>query len=125
MEPVTARHPARDAADQGVVLPRRPGGIAPCGERRAQHGWCHLCKALSADLDRYRRENTVGTHMREWIIARDGGVCRACRCAERLTVDHDVPLSRGGRTDPDNLTALCRPCNSSKRDQTLDEWTAR
>lgn len=31
-----------------------------------------------------------------------------------LTVDHIVPLSRGGTQDEDNLQTRCRICNSSK-----------
>ena len=33
-----------------------------------------------------------------------------------LTIDHVVPLSRGGTNRRDNLTVACRRCNSRKRD---------
>lgn len=38
------------------------------------------------------------------------------------TVDHVVPLSRGGRHAEGNLVPACLPCNSSKRDKLLIEW---
>ena len=41
------------------------------------------------------------------------------------TVDHVVPLIRGGTNHRDNLVPCCRPCNSSKRDKLLNEWSGR
>ena len=52
------------------------------------------------------------------------------RCAycgtkpERLDPEHVVPLSRGGHNGIGNLLPTCMPCNSDKRDLTLDEWAA-
>lgn len=40
----------------------------------------------------------------------------------RATLDHLVPLVRGGRHTRDNLVLSCRSCNEAKRDRTLDEW---
>ncbi len=31
-----------------------------------------------------------------------------------MTMDHLVPISRGGTNDPRNLQVLCRRCNGSK-----------
>ncbi|WP_415923438.1 HNH endonuclease [Streptomyces sp. WI03-4A] len=33
-----------------------------------------------------------------------------------LTVDHVVPLAKGGGHEPSNLRVLCRGCNARKRD---------
>lgn len=120
-------HPARQAAEQGIVLPRRPRGNGPCGKTREEHGiyTCRDCREVQEDLNRYRRRNRVSPHLAEWIIRRDGGICRACHSPKNLIADHDVPLSRGGLGDPDNLITLCRSCNSSKRDHTLSEWLAK
>jgi 5-methylcytosine-specific restriction endonuclease McrA len=68
---------------------------------------------------------------REWlalcaqVYARDGLVCRYCGAHDLLSVDHVVPVSRGGLNDLSNLAAACRPCNSSKRDRLLSEWSGR
>ncbi len=40
----------------------------------------------------------------------------------RLTVDHVLPISRGGTNDLDNLVLACQPCNVSKGNSTLDEF---
>jgi 5-methylcytosine-specific restriction endonuclease McrA len=39
------------------------------------------------------------------------------------TIDHVIPLSRGGHHIPDNLIACCRPCNCSKSNKLVEEWT--
>lgn len=41
--------------------------------------------------------------------------CVQCGAMDDLTIDHIVPLSRGGTTEEKNLQVLCRPCNSAKR----------
>lgn len=39
-----------------------------------------------------------------------------------ITVDHVVPVTRGGTEDLANLVWACRSCNSSKGDMPLAEW---
>lgn len=62
------------------------------------------------------------------VLARDGHVCGYCG-VENLrtgsggagTMDHIIPRAKGGRHTWENVTASCRPCNSIKRDYTLDQ----
>lgn len=46
--------------------------------------------------------------------------CAACgekdHASNRLSIDHIVPLARGGTWDQGNLQILCRQCNSFKAD---------
>jgi len=42
------------------------------------------------------------------------GVCAYCGEHGRLTLDHVVPLARGGAHRIENLVAACKPCNSRK-----------
>lgn len=58
--------------------------------------------------------NRMSRKTRQRIITRDGGICGVCGTHEELTVDHIVPLSRGGANDDSNLQTLCRRCNSRK-----------
>ena len=59
--------------------------------------------------------------MRYDILARDRFRCQICGASQqdgvRLHVDHIVPVSRGGRTEPSNLRTLCELCNLGKRDK--------
>ena len=40
----------------------------------------------------------------------------------QATVDHIIPLSKGGAEDFTNLQLLCRKCNVEKGDTILDEF---
>ena len=55
------------------------------------------------------------------IMKRDGFHCVLCgRGAEdgvKLHVDHIIPVSKGGKTVPENLRTLCENCNLRKRDK--------
>jgi 5-methylcytosine-specific restriction endonuclease McrA len=46
--------------------------------------------------------------------------CRKCEPEIKLTVDHVIPLSRGGSNSIENLQPLCQSCNSSKSTQIID-----
>ena len=49
------------------------------------------------------------------VIVRDGFKCAYCgNDKERLTIDHIIPKSRGGKTDFENCVASCKPCNNKK-----------
>lgn len=47
--------------------------------------------------------------------------CEKIFCIENLTMDHLVPLIRGGRSIKNNLVVACKKCNSSKKYKTLVE----
>lgn len=40
--------------------------------------------------------------------------CAECGTTEDLTVDHVLPLARGGRSELSNVQTLCRSCNGIK-----------
>jgi 5-methylcytosine-specific restriction endonuclease McrA len=48
------------------------------------------------------------------IIERDGYYCKNCNSTENITIDHIVPVSKGGKNILSNLQLLCRSCNSKK-----------
>lgn len=77
------------------------GDVAKPGPRTWVHAsrraWDHLAKTLAP-----------------MVFDRDGHRCRQCKATEDLTVDHIIPLVRGGAHDEGNLQTLCRPCNSRK-----------
>jgi len=71
---------------------------------------------------------------RKNIYARDRYKCQYCGLKSgnrvivdgkpvflRLTLDHIIPSSRGGRNSWDNLVSCCHLCNSIKADRTPEE----
>jgi len=52
--------------------------------------------------------------LRKEIYARDGGKCLQCGSDYNLTIDHVVPISRGGKNIADNMQTMCAPCNVKK-----------
>jgi len=48
------------------------------------------------------------------VFEQHDSVCQHCGATENLTVDHIVPLAKGGTNELDNLQPLCKSCNSSK-----------
>jgi 5-methylcytosine-specific restriction endonuclease McrA len=50
--------------------------------------------------------------------------CAYCGLWRPLTVDHRIPLTRGGSNYIDNILPACRPCNSRKGTRTETEFRA-
>ena len=48
------------------------------------------------------------------VVARDKFKCVTCSAERFLTIDHIVPVSKGGTDDEGNLQTLCSICNSKK-----------
>jgi 5-methylcytosine-specific restriction endonuclease McrA len=78
--------------------------------------------ALTSRLKKQRRRAAGVLTAAEWrqIQAKYGHRCLACGSDEPLTIDHVVPVSRGGANTAANVQPLCGPCNSSKATKTID-----
>ena len=49
--------------------------------------------------------------------------CKYCNSATKLTVDHKIPISRGGTDIENNLSIVCSRCNEDKDTMTDVEYT--
>jgi 5-methylcytosine-specific restriction endonuclease McrA len=78
-----------------------------------------------ADL---KRERAKARDLREsqwWKRRLAKGLCHYCgRSAlpRELTMDHIVPVSRGGKTTKGNVVACCKECNTAKKQLLPMEW---
>jgi 5-methylcytosine-specific restriction endonuclease McrA len=82
----------------------------------------------AASEDEIAREKAKARELRRtqwWKNRRSSGVCHYCggRCPPReLTMDHVVPLARGGRTVKSNVVPCCKECNAKKKYLLPVEW---
>ena len=89
--------------------------------------WGRNHKDKKAERARNRRawkKNSAGKiTLTEWEDLKNkyGNRCLCCgRMDVDLTLDHIIPLSKGGENIIDNAQPLCRGCNGGKRDKTID-----
>lgn len=52
------------------------------------------------------------------------GYCGRATPPRELTMDHRIPLVRGGRSTRGNLVPACKACNNAKKHLLPMEWTA-
>ncbi|MGP9511110.1 HNH endonuclease [Psychrobacter sp. AOP5-GZ1-6] len=64
----------------------------------------------------------INPSLRIFVYERDEYRCTNCNSHKDLSIDHKLPVIRGGLNDEDNLHTLCRSCNSSKGTKTMEEW---
>ena len=68
----------------------------------------------------YQR-SLMTSSLRYAVLKRDQFRCQICGASAadgaRLEVDHIMPISKGGKTEKDNLRTLCERCNRGKRDR--------
>ncbi|MGE0763100.1 MAG: HNH endonuclease [Bdellovibrionales bacterium] len=65
---------------------------------------------------------------RQNIFMRDHLTCQYCHkkiAEKRLTIDHVLPLSKGGRHEWTNVVAACSACNNKKGCRTPDQANMR
>lgn len=83
---------------------------------------------VEVDEDQIRRERAKARELREsqwWKRRRATGICHYCEKqvgAKALTMDHLVPIIRGGRSTRGNLVPACKPCNDAKKHSLPFEW---
>lgn len=101
--------------------------IANVRASQERHKDAHLERKRAGDRIRHRRKSAgAGVPVAEYraIKALYGGLCAYCGVAPGETMDHVIPLSRGGLHEPGNIVPACKACNFAKHDKTPDEWRA-
>ncbi len=78
-------------------------------------------KDTDVDAARIRKEREKARKLKStqwWQLRVSRGLCHYCEKKFKpkdLTLDHVVPLARGGRSTPGNCVVACRACNESKK----------
>lgn len=82
-------------------------------------------EGLNRDNYSKRQRRAMTKDLRDAIKIRDNYTC--CKCGNSiykepnllLEIDHIIPISKGGKTEPNNLQTLCWKCNRSKSDKSV------
>jgi 5-methylcytosine-specific restriction endonuclease McrA len=80
------------------------------------------------DPDELKRERARARELRQsvwWKRRIASGLCHYCRRsvgARSLTMDHIVPLGRGGKSVRGNIVPCCKDCNTRKQGLVPVEW---
>ena len=94
-----------------------------------------------ANTELYRERGIIKTNRRRALKQGNGGTyteldikcklqlqghrCYWCKTKfGKYTVDHYIPLTRGGSNWPDNIVMACQPCNSAKGNKLPEEFYA-
>lgn len=82
-----------------------------------------LRKAKTRKQRRYILAAREAAKWREHVFWRDGWACVYCGSRSRAFVlEHCRPVSRRGRSTPDNLACACYLCDEVKADMTAGEF---
>ncbi|MGE4131677.1 MAG: HNH endonuclease [Bdellovibrionales bacterium] len=85
----------------------------------------------TSDPTHIKRERAKAKELRggSWWRQQVGkGICYHCEkkfSASELTMDHLIPISRGGRSTKKNIVVSCKECNSQKKNRTVAELRLR
>ena len=80
------------------------------------------------DDDEIKKEKAKARELRNsqwWKRKRSSGRCYYCGGQFKpsdLTMDHIVPIARGGRSTKGNVAPVCKECNNKKKYLLLMEW---
>jgi len=55
------------------------------------------------------------------VMVRDGFTCQYCGALKELTIDHVIPVSRGGKSKFENCVTACKQCNNKKSNKLPSE----
>ncbi len=83
---------------------------------------------ITVDDTFIKREKAKARELRDsqwWKRKRAAGICYYCGGKFKvmeLTMDHLIPIVRGGRSVPGNLVPACKECNNKKKYLLPTEW---
>lgn len=72
-----------------------------------------------------KANSTTWKRIRQLILNRDNYTCQYCGVQPCSSVDHVIPVARGGTDEWDNLVACCIRCNSQKKDKMPADFLTR
>lgn len=112
-----------------MIIPRqsaRTCAIMSAMKAKEETLYQRASKIVSCHNSRAKKLEVLGRlTVRDWIncLKRAKGKCPACKKFVgwwAFELDHIVALAAGGTNHPENIRAICQPCNSRKKDGPLE-----
>jgi hypothetical protein len=96
-------------------------GLGDMGESLMEIDYCGRNEYLqSQNSVSISSDHISGLRRKAPILDRDGYKCLKCGTTKWLVIDHVLPRSKGGSSNPINLQTLCFTCNAKKGDEYHD-----
>ena len=114
-----------DLSRSGIFLPafkKHEGGSALAGDRASE---AFIVQTTETVIKREKEKARLLRKSRWWQQKIARGECNYCGGRfppAKLTMDHVVPLVRGGKTTKGNVVPVCKECNTQKKYLLPMEW---
>lgn len=89
----------------------------------------HLLDPKFSDPKRIKKEREKARNLKKtqwWLNLINRGICYYCERkfpSHQLTMDHIVPLARGGASSRGNIVVCCKACNREKKlEIPVEKW---
>ena len=73
---------------------------------------------------RVEQRSYIPTFVKERVLSSCNGICAHCGTSLKIgvnfTLEHVIPLNKGGKNDESNYVALCEDCNKAKSDDVVE-----
>lgn len=110
---------AKEPAAPAIVIPAQPAATQPAAVQPTQP-----VHPMIQPITKTPRRCFTSKERSE-IYIRDKGRCGICGefiPLNEFTIDHIIPISKGGTYDYDNLQCCCFKCNQLKSNETPDDF---
>ena len=84
-----------------------------------------IIEISETEIKKEREKSRELRRSRWWKTRIAQGKCHYCNASfppEELTMDHIVPITRGGKASRNNVVPACKECNSRKKYLLPLEW---
>jgi 5-methylcytosine-specific restriction endonuclease McrA len=118
-------HPEREREKKRKYFLANPDKMRAMSNKRVLK-WERMHPETHAVIESQRRAKIAGAKGHgltpgQWsqICEETSGRCVYCGQRKKLTIDHVVPISKGGIHDVSNIVPACLSCNVKKNDSSL------
>lgn len=90
--------------------------------------WVIPCDGCDRSCDNLRKVSPsrgIFGRVKQKVFNRYGDKCIKCGSSKRMTIDHIIPISKGGTNDESNLQPMCFDCNTEKGNRSSIDYRSQ